>query len=101
MCTSYPIDPSRYGNYLSTLWGRGQFYLHYIITNLDVSFFDWQLFLLRAAGFLLPCYIMIWAISILQHRRQAQVKKVDTICKYIITFTYDKYSHTLLTFGEI
>lgn len=33
----------------------------------------WQLFLLRAAGFLLPCYIMAWAISILQRRRQRQV----------------------------
>ncbi|KAG5059443.1 hypothetical protein GLYMA_01G047700v4 [Glycine max] len=34
------------------------------------SFFS--LFLLRAAGFLLPCYIMAWAISILQRRRQRQ-----------------------------
>ncbi|KAK6139344.1 hypothetical protein DH2020_026915 [Rehmannia glutinosa] len=33
-----------------------------------------SLFLLRAVGFLLPCYIMIWAISILQRRRQRQVK---------------------------
>lgn len=32
-----------------------------------------QLFLLRAAGFLLPFYIMAWAISILQRRRQRQV----------------------------
>ncbi|KAL3511124.1 hypothetical protein ACH5RR_030525 [Cinchona calisaya] len=31
-----------------------------------------SLFLLRTAGFLLPCYIMIWAISILQRRRQRQ-----------------------------
>lgn len=31
-----------------------------------------QLFLLRAAGFLLPCYIMAWAISIMQRRRQRQ-----------------------------
>ncbi|GJZ20325.1 zinc finger, RING-CH-type, zinc finger, RING/FYVE/PHD-type containing protein [Tanacetum coccineum] len=30
------------------------------------------LFLLRIAGFLLPCYIMVWAISILQRRRQRQ-----------------------------
>ena len=35
---------------------------------------SWQLFLLRAAGFLLPCYIMAWAISMLQRRRQRQVK---------------------------
>ncbi|PWA36373.1 zinc finger, RING-CH-type, Zinc finger, RING/FYVE/PHD-type [Artemisia annua] len=31
------------------------------------------LFLLRIAGFLLPCYIMVWAISILQRRRQRQL----------------------------
>ncbi|CAK9183763.1 unnamed protein product [Ilex paraguariensis] len=31
-----------------------------------------SLFLLRVAGFLLPCCIMAWAISILQHRRQRQ-----------------------------
>jgi len=31
-----------------------------------------SLFLLRAAGFLLPCYIMAWTISILQRRRQEQ-----------------------------
>ncbi|RVW12017.1 hypothetical protein CK203_087262 [Vitis vinifera] len=45
------------------------------ITNADgdddaSNFFS--LFLLRAAGFLLPCYIMAWAISILQRRRQRQ-----------------------------
>lgn len=37
----------------------------------DASTF-FTLFLLRAAGFLLPCYIMAWAISILQRRRQRQ-----------------------------
>jgi hypothetical protein len=31
-----------------------------------------SLILLRAAGFLLPCYIMAWAISILQRRRQRE-----------------------------
>lgn len=31
-----------------------------------------SLFLLRAAGFLLPCYVVAWAISILQRRRQRQ-----------------------------
>ncbi|KAK4376679.1 hypothetical protein RND71_002975 [Anisodus tanguticus] len=31
-----------------------------------------SLFLLRAVGFLLPCYIMLWAISILQKRRQRE-----------------------------
>ncbi|PKI63257.1 hypothetical protein CRG98_016442 [Punica granatum] len=39
----------------------------------DASTF-FSLFLLRAAGFLLPCYIMAWAISILQRRRQRQVQ---------------------------
>ncbi|XP_074277425.1 uncharacterized protein LOC141601062 [Silene latifolia] len=37
----------------------------------DVSTF-FSLFLLRAAGFLLPCYIMAWAISIMQRRRERQ-----------------------------
>ncbi|XP_015079883.1 uncharacterized protein LOC107023642 isoform X1 [Solanum pennellii] len=37
----------------------------------DVSTF-FTLFLLRAAGFLLPCYIIAWAIGILQRRRQRQ-----------------------------
>lgn len=37
----------------------------------DTSTF-FSLFLVRAAGFLLPCYIMAWAISILQRRRQRQ-----------------------------
>ncbi|CAN6585161.1 unnamed protein product [Malus baccata var. baccata] len=37
----------------------------------DASTF-FSLFMLRAAGFLLPCYIMAWAISILQRRRQRQ-----------------------------
>ncbi|XP_074376011.1 uncharacterized protein LOC141717723 isoform X3 [Apium graveolens] len=38
----------------------------------DASTF-FALFLLRAAGFLLPCYIMAWAISVLQRRRQRQM----------------------------
>lgn len=37
----------------------------------DASAF-FALFMLRAAGFLFPCYIMAWAISILQRRRQVQ-----------------------------
>ncbi|KAF3640439.1 putative gibberellin-regulated protein 6-like [Capsicum annuum] len=37
----------------------------------DISTF-FSLFLLRAAGFLLPCYIIAWAISMLQRRRQRQ-----------------------------
>ncbi|CAL5338471.1 unnamed protein product [Camellia sinensis] len=48
----------------------------------DVSTF-FSLFLLRAAGFLLPCYIMAWAVSILQRRRQRQRSRSigsNTIC---------------------
>ncbi|KAK9276488.1 hypothetical protein L1049_006022 [Liquidambar formosana] len=50
--------------------------LRHALTDADTddepsAFFS--LFLLRAAGFLLPCYIMAWAISILQRRRQRQV----------------------------
>ncbi|CAL0318249.1 unnamed protein product [Lupinus luteus] len=46
------------------------------VTDGDTSDDDpsnfFSLFLLRAAGFLLPCYIMAWAISVLQRRRQRQ-----------------------------
>uniref|UniRef100_A0A453HW52 Uncharacterized protein n=1 Tax=Aegilops tauschii subsp. strangulata TaxID=200361 RepID=A0A453HW52_AEGTS len=34
-----------------------------------------SLFLLRAAGFLLPCYIMAWIFSILHRRRQRERKR--------------------------
>ncbi|KAG8485871.1 hypothetical protein CXB51_019203 [Gossypium anomalum] len=44
----------------------------------DASAF-FSLFMLRAAGFLLPCYIMAWAISILQRRRQRQVMSFSSI----------------------
>ncbi|KAK9748055.1 hypothetical protein RND81_02G032400 [Saponaria officinalis] len=37
----------------------------------DVSTF-FSVFLIRAAGFLLPCYVMAWAISVLQRRRERQ-----------------------------
>ncbi|XP_072978384.1 uncharacterized protein [Typha angustifolia] len=46
-----------------------------IITNGDAdddASTMFSLFLLRAAGFLLPCYIMAWAVTILQRRRQRQ-----------------------------
>lgn len=39
--------------------------------NEDASTF-YMLFLLRAAGFLLPCYIMVRAMNVLQRRRQQQ-----------------------------
>ncbi|KAG6584464.1 E3 ubiquitin-protein ligase MARCHF2, partial [Cucurbita argyrosperma subsp. sororia] len=38
----------------------------------DDAYTFFSLLLLRAVGFLLPCYIMAWAISILQRRRQRQ-----------------------------
>ncbi|GAB4845475.1 hypothetical protein Ancab_038883 [Ancistrocladus abbreviatus] len=37
----------------------------------DLSTF-FSLFLLRAAGFLLPCYIMAWAMSVIQRRSQRE-----------------------------
>ncbi|CAN4081273.1 unnamed protein product [Withania somnifera] len=46
------------------------------MTDMDAGDEDptafFSLFLLRAVGFLLPCYIMLWAISILQQRRQRE-----------------------------
>ncbi|KAJ7557932.1 hypothetical protein O6H91_04G016400 [Diphasiastrum complanatum] len=41
----------------------------------DTSAF-FALFLVKAAGFLLPCYVIARAVSILQHRRQPQVAEV-------------------------
>uniref|UniRef100_A0A2P2P338 Uncharacterized protein n=1 Tax=Rhizophora mucronata TaxID=61149 RepID=A0A2P2P338_RHIMU len=38
----------------------------------DNTFMCFSVFLLKAAGFLFPCYIMAWAINILQQRRQRQ-----------------------------
>ncbi|XXG38948.1 hypothetical protein AAC387_Pa01g0034 [Persea americana] len=46
-----------------------------IITNTDGdddASTAFSLFLLRVAGFLLTCYIMAWAINVLQRRRQRQ-----------------------------
>ncbi|KAI3686504.1 hypothetical protein L1987_80183 [Smallanthus sonchifolius] len=56
----------------------------------DPSVF-FALFLLRAAGFLLPCYIMIWAISILQRRRQAQ--EVETLAAADVAFMIEAGQH--------
>lgn len=50
------------------------------VYNLDLYLS--QIFLLRAAGFLLPCYIMAWAISILQRRRQRQVGYLGALWVY-------------------
>lgn len=47
-----------------------------------------QLFLLRAAGFLLPCYIIAWAISVIQRRRQRQVR---TLHRFLLLFMIFKW----------
>lgn len=52
-----------------------------------------QLFLLRAAGFLLPCYIMAWAISILQRRRQRQVQWQDLCILLLLLFLLSKVTN--------
>ncbi|KAL4362696.1 hypothetical protein GQ457_04G036530 [Hibiscus cannabinus] len=56
---------------LALLFLRHALYLTSGDTDDDVSQYI-SLFLLRAAGFLLPCYIVAWAISILQRRREQQ-----------------------------
>ncbi|KAK8493213.1 hypothetical protein V6N13_021459 [Hibiscus sabdariffa] len=56
---------------LALLFLRHALYLTSGDTDDDVSQYI-SLFLLRAAGFLLPCYIMAWAISVLQRRREQQ-----------------------------
>ncbi|KAK1407308.1 hypothetical protein QVD17_38922 [Tagetes erecta] len=56
----------------------------------DPSVF-FALFLIRAAGFLLPCYIMIWAISLLQRRRQAQ--EVETLAAADVAFMIHSGQH--------
>lgn len=38
----------------------------------DGDEYAFSIFLIRAVGFLLPCYIMAWAVGILQRRRQRQ-----------------------------
>ncbi|XP_076941544.1 uncharacterized protein LOC143611148 [Bidens hawaiensis] len=57
----------------------------------DPSVF-FALFLLRAAGFLLPCYIMIWAISMLQRRRQA--REVETLAAADVAFMIQAGQHS-------
>ncbi|CAL5372397.1 unnamed protein product [Camellia sinensis] len=51
----------------------------------DASTF-FSLFLLRVAGFLLPCYIMAWAISILQRRRQRQEAEAAALAATEVAF---------------
>ncbi|KAK9080449.1 hypothetical protein SSX86_000207 [Deinandra increscens subsp. villosa] len=56
----------------------------------DPSVF-FSLFLLRAAGFLLPCYIMIWAVSMLQRRRQSQ--EIETLAATDVAFMIQAGQH--------
>ncbi|GER49493.1 RING/FYVE/PHD zinc finger superfamily protein [Striga asiatica] len=58
-----------------------------------------SLFLLRAVGFLLPCYIMIWAISILQRRRQRQEAAALAATQFAIV-VQSAQSRGLLVAGE-
>ncbi|CAA2984013.1 involved in mRNA turnover and stability [Olea europaea subsp. europaea] len=61
----------------------------------DASTF-FSLSLLRVAGFLLPCYIMIWAISILQQRRQRQEAAALAATQFAIVVQSAQSSRGLL-----
>ncbi|XVE85852.1 hypothetical protein DITRI_Ditri17bG0124800 [Diplodiscus trichospermus] len=63
----------------------------------DVSTF-FSLFLLRAAGFLLPCYIMAGAISILQRRRQRQ-EAAATLAASQVAFVLQSGQHRGMHFA--
>lgn len=57
--------------------------------NDSSTFFS--LFLLRISGFLLPCYIMCWAISIMQqHRRQAQQEAAESATHFAFVLHTDQ-----------
>ncbi|KAE9595615.1 hypothetical protein Lal_00030562 [Lupinus albus] len=56
-----------------------------------------SLFLFRAAGFLLPCYIMAWAISILQRRRQRQ--EAAALAATQVAFVLQSGQHRSLQFA--
>ncbi|KAJ0858160.1 putative RNA recognition motif domain, nucleotide-binding alpha-beta plait domain superfamily [Helianthus annuus] len=59
-----------------------------------------KIFLLRIAGFLLPCYIMVWAISILQRRRQQQELEWRLFGMQSITAGFGRVS-TMLALGSL
>lgn len=44
-------------------------------TDEDEDGVFFSIFLMRTMGFLLPCYIMAWAISLLQHRREREEER--------------------------
>ncbi|KAF8378449.1 hypothetical protein HHK36_029789 [Tetracentron sinense] len=56
------------------------FFSNHLINRFDAQ----QLFLLRIAGFLLPCYVMAWAISILQRRRQREEALTATEVAFVL-----------------
>ncbi|KAJ4959641.1 hypothetical protein NE237_019551 [Protea cynaroides] len=64
----------------------------------DASTF-FSLFLLRAAGFLLPCYIMAWAISILQRRRQRQ--EAAAMAATEVAFVLQSGQHRVVQPGKV
>lgn len=63
----------------------------------DASAF-FSLFLLRAAGFLLPCYIMAWAISILHQRRRRQEAAAAALAATQVAFVLQSGEHRGLHF---
>lgn len=64
----------------------------------DDSSAFFSLFLLRALGFLLPCYIMAWAISILQRRRQRQ-QEAAALAATQVAFVLQSGQHRGLQFA--
>ncbi|KAL9684487.1 hypothetical protein QQ045_021927 [Rhodiola kirilowii] len=63
----------------------------------DASTF-FSLFLLHAAAFLLPCYIMAWAISVLQRRRQQQEAAAAALAASEVAFMLQAGQHRGLQF---
>ncbi|XP_009765409.1 uncharacterized protein LOC107800289 isoform X1 [Nicotiana tabacum] len=58
-----------------------------------------SLFLLRLIGFLLPCYIMVWAISILQQRRQREVDEAAALATAQFAFVVQSGQSTGVQFA--
>ncbi|XP_076901601.1 uncharacterized protein LOC143556053 isoform X2 [Bidens hawaiensis] len=51
------------------------------------------LFLLRAAGFLLPCYIMLWLISMVRRCRESQEEEDETLAAANVPFMNHEEQH--------
>ncbi|KAJ3679668.1 hypothetical protein LUZ60_017679 [Juncus effusus] len=60
-----------------------------------------SLFLLKAAGFLLPCYIMAWALSILQRQRQRQEATAATLVPADMAFILQSSQARPLQFNVV